>query len=779
VAAPVLLISSDPSLGARLEAVARGRVRVASLDPVRRPAAWPAEPAATVVLDVTARQRDAAYAWVRHHHPGPLVVLLKPGERDPKLPPDPTRVVVRRPFRLADLVAVLERPPAPAPAAPAPVVAADHGQDAGSRGLLQASATQRMRRLGSLSAPAAPVPAAVRRPPRPEWPTAATRLDGRRRRRKRSGRRVMGRVLLGALALLAVAGAWLAFGLLEAREDLRVGAAAVRTELASAEAALERGDPAAARAAVQAAARNLEFAGAVPERRELRVAAHLPVLSWSVSDARHLLAAARDLTGAGERAVAVVTHLESGRLAAPRRGRFDLDALDDARGQAEGLVADLERVRGELEQVRGGPLSPGAGEIKRWALGRLEEASARARPIVPTLEALPAALGAGQPRTYLVALTNPAELRPSGGAPLAVLEVVLDQGRVEVGARTDERAERSLAGSSPHFPAAAQELLRAWRAAGRPRPDGVVAIDPLAMRALLEATGPVVVPGYGRLDAGNCVRRITRDAEVRWPDPAERRRHHEGLLDALVARFLGGPDLVTTGRVLGAAGPRRNVQVYAADASLQGVLARHRLDGSLADPDGDYLAVHTRNRNGSRVDAFQRRSIRQVVRLAADGSAEVSRTVTVVNAVPAGEPAQPAAGPGASSRAAAVLATYLPPGAALTAATLDGRPVRPATATERGRPLLLVDLDLGRGQSATLTVGYRLAEAATFDDGRLRYRLTADPQALVTPPVLRVEVAAPPGMAIAPAAGWTVRGATATRAGSFADPVTAVLDLHG
>jgi hypothetical protein len=109
----VLLISSDSFLGASLEAVAPGRVQVARLDPARRPVAWPAEPAATVVLDVTARQREAFHLWVRRHHAGPLVVVLKPGERRPVLPPDPDLVVLGRPFRLIDLVTILEHPPAP------------------------------------------------------------------------------------------------------------------------------------------------------------------------------------------------------------------------------------------------------------------------------------------------------------------------------------------------------------------------------------------------------------------------------------------------------------------------------------------------------------------------------------------------------------------------------------------------------------------------------------------------------------------------------------------
>ncbi|MFL5878697.1 MAG: hypothetical protein ACJ782_01075 [Actinomycetota bacterium] len=111
MAEPVLLISSDSFLGPSLEAVARGRLRVARLDPSLRPVAWPAEPAATVILDVTARQRDAFHTWVRRHHPGPMVLVLKPGERPPTVPRDPDLVVVGRPFRLVDLVTILEHPP--------------------------------------------------------------------------------------------------------------------------------------------------------------------------------------------------------------------------------------------------------------------------------------------------------------------------------------------------------------------------------------------------------------------------------------------------------------------------------------------------------------------------------------------------------------------------------------------------------------------------------------------------------------------------------------------
>jgi hypothetical protein len=261
VAEPVLLISSDPFLGASVEAVAHGRLRVARLDPSRRPMVWPAGSTGTVVLDVTVRQRAVLHDWVRRHHPGPMVVLLKPGEQQLSLPPSPPQVVIGRPFRLADLVSVLEHPSFP-PAAPAP---------------------------DPDPPPRPPGPATAPPLPRPDWPTARTRLDVRRRR-PWWRRPVVTRVLLGLLVLVVLAGAWLAIGLFEARRDLQVGAAAVRSELTTAETAWAAGHDKQAAKAVAAAERSLEATATVGDRRELRIVANLPLLSRNADDTRRLLA---------------------------------------------------------------------------------------------------------------------------------------------------------------------------------------------------------------------------------------------------------------------------------------------------------------------------------------------------------------------------------------------------------------------------------------------------------------------------------------------------------
>jgi hypothetical protein len=303
------------------------------------------------------------------------------------------------------------------------------------------------------------------------------------------------------------------------------------------------------------------------------------VLSGGVRDTRHLLAAAAGLTGAGDRAVAVAGHLRAGRGALVGGGRFDLRAVAAATAQATELVAELDLARAELAQVRGGPLAPGVDQTSRWTLGRLEDASARAGPLLATLRALPAALGAGQPRSYLLVLTGPAGGRPAAGVPLAVREVVLDRGVATTRPGGGELvAALRGAGDAPDFRAAGRAMVAAARSRGGPSPDGVVALDPLTVQALLAATGPLAVPGYGRLDAATAARRLAGAGA----DPAGRQQYLQAVLGATVARLLAGGDLVALGRALGAAGAGHHLQAYVTDPGLERLPARHRLDGGPA-----------------------------------------------------------------------------------------------------------------------------------------------------------------------------------------------------
>jgi hypothetical protein len=236
------------------------------------------------------------------------------------------------------------------------------------------------------------------------------------------------------------------------------------------------------------------------------------------------------------------------------------------------MLAGLAAARERLAAVRGGPLAPGVDGTRRWVLDQVDAAAARAAPLLATLDALPAAAGADRPHDYLLVLTGVGP--EAGGGPVAAREVVLDHGaatlRPGAGALLDALGRVR---PSADFRATGRAMAAAAASQGGPRPDGVVALDPLAVRELLATTGPVAVPGYGRLDAAGAARRLTGD-----PD----RGYAQAVLEATAGRLLGGRDLLATGRALGEAGAGGHLRAYAADPAVARLLARHHLDGAAA-----------------------------------------------------------------------------------------------------------------------------------------------------------------------------------------------------
>ena len=97
-------------------------------------------------------------------------------------------------------------------------------------------------------------------------------------------------------------------------------------------------------------------------------------------------------------------------------------------------------------------------------------------------------------------------------------------------------------------------------------------------------------------------------------------------------------------------------------------MQKERSAGEVAAPEiGDLAAVYTQNGNGSKVDVFQHRTVRETIRLREDGSARVRRTVVIENRTPK------YVGPGADPRSGYFtrwvqlrVLNLLPPGAKVT-----------------------------------------------------------------------------------------------------------------
>jgi hypothetical protein len=603
---------------------------------------------------------------------------------------------------------------------------------------------------------------------------------------------------------LVALGAWFLLGLHDAARDTKASARAARAKLGKVSEALNAGEVGTAADASRGASLDLDTASAVLKRRPVRLAARLPVLSGTVGDLKHLLAAGRSGTQAGDEAVKLYGTFASDQPLLLRDGRFDFKILAQATEHAQRLDAELTGAEQELKAVRGGLLDLGASDAKQAGLEQIADLRERTRWLSPLLGVLPRVLGQDGPQRYVIVLANPAESRPGGGAPVAAVRLTLDKGVVHLEERHGIVAEKlhhamvtwtaapadpwrpgpmfrkfSDANSSPHFPTSGQELLRAYRAASGQQVDSIISVDPMSIRSLLATTGPLRPRGWGELTADNIGPLTMHDAFELWPDREVRLRQNELLVDAVVKRFLDGKEILAKARALGTEARGHHLQIYFPTPAIQQVVQENHLDGALAGASHDYLAVYTRNTNNSRVDFFQRRATKQIVRLNGDGSATVTREVSVANPTPSSNRLRTGPKEGYSSRfSEPILAVYLPPTATLQSVAVDGRPIPTRQAIEAGRLFVRTQLHLIPDGSSTVTVVYHLPAAAERTEDGLRYELVADNQPLAVPPALEVTVVPPAHMAATASPGWEVgaRGAIFRR--PFAASFATQLDIH-
>ena len=196
---------------------------------------------------------------------------------------------------------------------------------------------------------------------------------------------------------------------------------------------------------------------------------------------------------------------------------------------AEGIEVDdlLAPLRKPVEQVSDG-LSAFADAMRRLAI------------LSPQLSTM---LGGDSPQNYLVLVQNTAEMRSLGGNPGSLLMLTVDQGRMEItqsasqadvnSGRPDpvapltdstnalytDRVGRYIQDTTmtPDF-AQTAHLARAFWADTLGDPgESVIAIDPVLLSYMLDATGPVELADGTTLNADNVVTELLSTVYARYP----------------------------------------------------------------------------------------------------------------------------------------------------------------------------------------------------------------------------------------------------------------------
>jgi hypothetical protein len=611
--------------------------------------------------------------------------------------------------------------------------------------------------------------------------------------------------------LALVVAVWVGLGLRSAALGVRAHADGAQTSLEQAKRQLLAGELDAARASTDVAKQQVADAAQAADALPVRLAGRVPVVGTAVDDLDHLIAAAGDLASASAELVDVyaVATGEGTGTGIFTRGAADFAVMRATGAAVEDALDDAVRAQESLRSVEA--TLPGTGSLA----GARDSALQQVDPLVAQLELLRAALarlpdafGEDGQKRYLVVTLNPAELLAGGGASLSAAVLQFSDGRLSIPVQGSvssslfpgnpvrpwdhvaslpyftERQMASFAVSNlhPDFAITAQEMQRAWVANGQRPVDGVIALDPVALASVVQATGPIETAAYGRITGDNLVRKLLVDAYGEFEaDQRARHKVNDALVAQTFARLSAGDDTLAVARALAVTAPEQHVRVHLDDPELQKVVDEAGMSGRLPDADaGDAVAVFSQNRNASKVDIFQERDVRHEVTLAADGSAEVVTTMTATYDVPRKARTSEDRRGYLTRWSFNWYFAYLPSGAELVDYSAPRRDPEDAP----DDPTVYEDLDgwrvvrVGRwteaGGSTTVTMTYRFP-AGTFtggDGSGLAYTLSTAPQAMLAPTALSVSVTGPGTAALSSSTldGWTLDGSSATWSGDLARP---------
>lgn len=461
-----------------------------------------------------------------------------------------------------------------------------------------------------------------------------------------------------------------------------------------------------------------------------RLATAVPWIGDDLAAVRTLAEVADDLSRNGlPSLLTAVEVVDPSDLLLPD-GRVDLEPLT---GVADQVVDGDAAVRSALDRIEAldtDALLPQLAQPVHQVHDQLAGVAATTATAARAVQLLPAMLGADGPRDYLLLVQNNAEQRAAGGIPGVVLLLRAEDGTVQIldqrsgaSVASDEpvlpltEAEEVLFGtelatdlrnvtSTPDFPRTGELAAELWQRDTGQQVDGVLAVDPVVVAALVGVTGPVTLADGTVLHAEDTVEQLLSTVYQRFDDPAAQDAHFAtaaaGVLDAVTGGTADPAGLVSA--LADAAGQGR-VLVWSGHQSEQELLTGTVLSGAIADADqiGIYLNDGTQAKLGYYLDTE--------VTLDPDCAAgEVAVTVRLTSTVPADAadslPAYVLGGDGPADPG--VLQTnvliYAPAGSGLSGMQRDGAQAGGVTTLHDGRSVFATTVTLAPGDSTELTL---------------------------------------------------------------------------
>ncbi|PIX62672.1 hypothetical protein CO057_01605 [Candidatus Uhrbacteria bacterium CG_4_9_14_0_2_um_filter_41_50] len=277
-------------------------------------------------------------------------------------------------------------------------------------------------------------------------------------------------------------------------------------------------------------------------------------------------------------------------------------------------------------------------------------------------DALIMMLGGDSKMRYLVAFQNNTELRATGGfngsfAEMDLLNGAIDNIYIPEGGTYDLQGQLSEfvaapeplqlinsrwefhdANWFPDFPSSAQKMLWFYEKAGGPTTDGVIAFNATLMPKLLELTGPIEMPEYGRtIDSENFLFETQKIVEIeyeKYQNNTEReveapKQFIGDLAPIILAKLEEAdvPTLLAAVDLIGTALTQKDILLYFGDNELQSKIEQLGWSGSIKQTSGDYLMVVNTNLGGGKTDTVILQDIDLDIDIQENG--DVINTVTI------------------------------------------------------------------------------------------------------------------------------------------------------
>ena len=226
--------------------------------------------------------------------------------------------------------------------------------------------------------------------------------------------------------------------------QLAVGGYGLQEHLSKAADGLTSGDYDAGTREQELARSSVERLQASTQGPAIALISRIPAFATAVTNWQLSVRAADEITTATGELITLYGDLsgKTGTSKIFQDGAINLTLLDRVPGQVTDAQKNLRQARRSLAEIQtdtaaAQPLD----SIRERALEEMEPVQIAVDSLVDIAPLLPQALGSNGPRRYLVAIGNQAEMRASFGAPLSLVMVEFDNGRISIPIRGQTSTE--------------------------------------------------------------------------------------------------------------------------------------------------------------------------------------------------------------------------------------------------------------------------------------------------------------------------------------------------